>query len=180
MGRSPSIISLFTLALALTARGAHELPPPPPYTSHHPTFMSTVLSVTDGDTLTVLVNGTRGKVRLSGIDCPESDQPFGSQATQLTTQLAMEKAVTVTDLGRDKYHRLLGEVVLPDGRMLNRELVREGFCWWYRKYASGNRELERLETEAREARRGLWADPNPMPPWEWRHPIKEKHEEHPN
>lgn len=127
-----------------------------------------MLSVTDGDTLTVLVNDKTEKVRLTGIDCPEGDQPFGSQATQLATQLALEKTVTVTDFGRDKYHRLLGEIVLPDGRLLNRELVREGFCWWYRKYAPGDTVLEGLEREARDAKKGLWADPRPMPPWEWR------------
>ncbi|MSR24910.1 MAG: hypothetical protein EXR96_07440 [Nitrospiraceae bacterium] len=167
MGRTSSLVCL--VAFLLTACAAHEQPPQLPSTVERPTFTSTVLSVTDGDTLTVFVNGTQEKVRLNGIDCPESDQPFSSQATQLAKQLVLEKAVTVTDFGRDKYRRMLGEVVLPDGRMLNRELVREGFCWWYRKYAAGNTTLERLETEAREARRGLWAEPNPIPPWEWRH-----------
>lgn len=169
MGRILSLVCLVALPMALTACVAPALPPTPPPTSDRPTFTGTVLSVTDGDTLTVSANDAREKVRLTGIDCPESDQPFGSQATQLTTQLALEKTVTVTDFGRDKYHRLLGDVVLPGGRVLNRELVREGFCWWYRKYAPGDTVLERLETEAREARRGLWADQNPMPPWEWRH-----------
>ncbi|MSR24615.1 MAG: endonuclease [Nitrospiraceae bacterium] len=167
MNRTPSLVCL--LALALASCVTHEQPPSLPSTAERPTFTSTVLSVTDGDTLTVLVNDVREKVRLNGIDCPESDQPFGSQATQLAKQLALEKAVTVTDFGRDKYHRMLGEIVLPDGRMLNRELVREGFCWWYRKYAAGDTTLERLETEAREAKRGLWTDANPIPPWEWRH-----------
>ena len=64
----------------------------------------------------------------------------------------------------NKYDRLLGDVALPDGRMLNRELVWEGFCWWYRKYAPGNVELEKLESEARESRIGLWADPHPVLP----------------
>ena len=68
----------------------------------------------------------------------------------------------------NKYHRLLGDVALPDGRMLNRELVREGFCWWYRKYAPRITTLEKLEAEAQEAKLGLWADPHPVPPWEWR------------
>jgi micrococcal nuclease len=104
----------------------HEPLPTLPPTGDRPAFTSTVLSVSDGDTVTVLVNDKPERVRLSGIDCPEGDQPFGSQATQLTKQLALEKAVTVTDFGRDKYHRLLGEIVLPDGRMLNRELVWEG------------------------------------------------------
>jgi endonuclease YncB( thermonuclease family) len=78
-----------------------------------------VVSVTDGDTLSAVVNGVPEKIRLTGIDCPEGGQPFGSEATQMTKQLALEKAVRVTEVGRDKFHRLLGEVVLPDGRMLN-------------------------------------------------------------
>ena len=172
MDRTPSLVCLTALTLTLAACVAHELPPTPVHPGAHPTFTSTVLSVTDGDTLTVTLNGTREKVRLTAIDCPESDQPFGNQATQLTKQLVLEKAVTVTDFGLDKYHRLLGEVRLPDGRILNRELVREGFCWWYRKYAPGNVELEKLESEAREAQLGLWADPQPVPPWEWRKGVR--------
>jgi len=62
----------------------------------------------------------------------------------------------------------LAEVILPYGRSFNREMVRSGYAWWYRKYAPGDRELERLESEAREAKRGLWSQPNPTPPWDWR------------
>ena len=168
MHRSPSLVCLVALTVALTACVAQELSPSTALTGNRPTFTGTVLSVTDGDTLIVLTNGAREKVRLTGIDCPESDQSFGNQATQLAKQFALEKAVAVTDFGRDKYHRLLGEIVLPDGRLLNRELVREGFCWWYQKYAPLNTELEQLEKSAREAKKGLWADPQPVPPWEWR------------
>ncbi len=169
MNRLPFMGGLVALVVVLTSCVTHEQPSSLPSTVERPTFTSTVLSVTDGDTLTVWGNGTREKVRLHGIDCPESDQSFGSQATQLATQLALEKTVTVTDLGRDRYRRMLGEIVLPDGRMLNQELVRDGFCWWYRKYAPGDTTLERFETEAREAGRGLWVEPNPVSPWEWRH-----------
>lgn len=169
MNRTFSLIYLGVLALALPACMTPAQPPTPSPIGDRPTFTSTVLSVSDGDTLAVFVNGTADKVRLHGIDCPESDQPFGRQATQLTTQLALDKPVTVTDFGRDKYHRILGDVVLPDGRVLNRELVREGFCWWYQKYAPDDAVLAGLEQEAREAKRGFWADPSPMPPWEWRH-----------
>ena len=63
--------------------------------------------------------------------------------------------------------RLLGEVVLPDGRSLNQELVRAGYAWWFRRY-SRDSTLARLEQEAREWRRGLWADAAPIPPWEYR------------
>ena len=51
-------------------------------------------------------------------------------------------------------------------------LVAHCWCWWYRKYAPGNAELEKLESEAREAQRGLWADPQPVPPWEWRKGVR--------
>ncbi len=68
----------------------------------------------------------------------------------------------------DRYGRTIGEVSPPDGRVLNRELVKAGFAWWYRRYAPEDVRLEQLENEAREAGRGLWADPNPVPPWAWR------------
>jgi endonuclease YncB( thermonuclease family) len=69
--------------------------------------------------------------------------------------------------GRDRYGRTIGDVFLPDGRHLNQELVRAGYAWWYRRYSADQR-LAALEGEARAARRGLWTDPNPQPPWEWR------------
>ena len=71
-------------------------------------------------------------------------------------------------LALNKYHRLLGDVALPDGRLLNRELVRECWCWWYRKYVPEDTVLEGLEKEAREGRNGLWVDPQPVPLLEWR------------
>ena len=61
-------------------------------------------------------------------------------------------------------------MLLPDGTNVNHELVKAGWCWWCRKYAPGDTELERLEAEARDAKKGLWADPAPIPPWEVRHP----------
>jgi hypothetical protein len=64
--------------------------------------------------------------------------------------------------------RTIPDVLLPDGTNVNHQLVKDGWCWWYKRYAPGEAELERLETEAREAKKGLWADPHPVPPWEWR------------
>jgi endonuclease YncB( thermonuclease family) len=64
--------------------------------------------------------------------------------------------------------RNIPDVLLPDGTNVNHQLVKDGWCWWYKRYAPGEAELERLETEAREAKKGLWADPHPVPPWEWR------------
>jgi endonuclease YncB( thermonuclease family) len=72
----------------------------------------------------------------------------------------------------DKYTRTLADVLLPDGTHVNHTLVKNGWCWWYRKYAPGGTVLEQLEKEAREAKKGLWADPQPVPPWEWRKTSK--------
>jgi micrococcal nuclease len=63
---------------------------------------------------------------------------------------------------------VLADVLLPNDTTVNHSLVKDGWCWWYRKYASGKYELEKVEADAREAQRGLWADPHPVLPWEWR------------
>jgi endonuclease YncB( thermonuclease family) len=78
------------------------------------------------------------------------------------------KEVTLQTYGQDKYGRTRGDVFLPDGTHVNHTLVEEGWCWWYRKYAPGVRVLEGLEKEAREAKKGLWADPAPISQWEYR------------
>jgi endonuclease YncB( thermonuclease family) len=133
----------------------------------HADFTGQVVGVTDGDSIKVMHESKAAKIRLIGIDCPETRQPFGTRARHFTSQLAFRKAVTVRETGRDRYGRTLGEVILPDGRSLNEELLKAGLAWWFRKYSKAVR-LEELERQAREAKRGLWAEPNPVPPWEWR------------
>jgi micrococcal nuclease len=137
-------------------------------TLHAGSFSGRVVGVSDGDTIGVMHDGRAEQVRLWGIDCPEKGQPFGARARQFTGDLAFGKDVKVIVHDVDRYSRTVGEVILPDGRNLNRELVRAGLAWWYRQYARSDRELRRLETDARADRRGLWADAHPVPPWEWR------------
>ena len=112
--------------------------------------------------------GRPDPVRLSGIDCPESHQGFGTRAKQFTSQLAFGREVKVVVRDTGRYGRTVGEVILPDGRSLNHELVRAGLAWWYRQYAANDRTLENLEREARAAKRGLWVEADPTPPWEFR------------
>jgi micrococcal nuclease len=78
------------------------------------------------------------------------------------------KQVTLQTHGKDKYGRTLADVFLLDGTNVNHTLVEDGWCWWYRKYAPRDVVLEGMEKEAREAKQGLWVDPQPVPPWEWR------------
>jgi len=89
-------------------------------------FSGRVVGVTDGDTIKVLHNGRAEKIRLHGIDCPEKGQPFGSKAKQFTPELVFGKTVTVHVIDMDRYGRTVADVVLPDGRVLNRELVAAG------------------------------------------------------
>jgi micrococcal nuclease len=130
-------------------------------------FTGRVVGVTDGDTIKVLHANQSETVRLLGVDAPEKRQAYGDRARRFTAELAFDRTVTVHAAGRDRYGRLLGEVVLPNGRSLNQELVRAGYAWWFRKYSRDIR-LARLEEEARQDRRGLWADAAPQAPWEYR------------
>lgn len=131
-------------------------------------FTGKVVGISDGDTLSVLREGKAVKVRLHGVDTPEKAQAFGTQARKVTSDLAFQQTVTVAIRNTDRYGRLVGEVLLPDGRSLNQELVKAGMAWWYRQYAPHDTTLAQLEAEARTAKRGLWSDPVPVPPWEWR------------
>lgn len=126
-----------------------------------------VVRVRDGDSIVVLRGGVGIEVRLDGIDCPELAQAFGRKAKKFTSDLAFGRSVRLVGKGKDRYDRELAEVFLPDGRSLNRELVAAGYAWWYRKHST-DRTLEALEQSARRARRGLWADPEPVPPWDFR------------
>jgi endonuclease YncB( thermonuclease family) len=131
------------------------------------TFSGSVISIQDGDTISVVRRNHVEKVRLAGIDCPELRQAFGARAKQFTSRLAFGKMVMVRVRDVDSYGRKIGEVILPDGRSLNRELVASGFAWRLTQ-SSKNKELARLEGAARRAKRGLWADAHPKPPWEFR------------
>ncbi len=131
-------------------------------------FSGTVVGVLDGDTIEVVHARQTERIRLSGIDCPEKGQAYGQRAKQAMSVQAFGKEVTLRTFGKDRYGRTIADVILPDGDNLNQILVKEGMCWWYRKYAPGNAVLEDLETDAREKRMGLWSDAQPIPPWEWR------------
>ena len=136
------------------------------------TFTGQVVGVIDGDTIEVLHSGQAERIRLNGIDCPEKGQAYGKKAKQFTSSLVFGKQVIVHPYKQDRHGRTVADVFV-DETNVSRELLRVGLAWWYRKY-SNDLELERLEQEARLDKRGLWADPNPVAPWEYRHPNKEE------
>jgi endonuclease YncB( thermonuclease family) len=132
----------------------------------HADFHGRVVRVADGDTLDVLVYRRPVRVRLAQIDAPEMRQAFGRQARQTLVSLTFRQNVTVIEGGHDRYGRIVGTVYV--GRVnVNRELVRRGMAWASR-YHFGDPALIRIEAEARRQKRGLWANPYPAPPWNFR------------
>jgi micrococcal nuclease len=95
-------------------------------------------------------------------------QAFGNRAKQFASSLAFGKEVKVEAKGQDRYGRTVADVILPDGRNLNHEIVKAGFAWWFRNYAPKDKVLEVLESEARAAKRRLWVGRDPVPPWQYR------------
>ncbi len=133
-------------------------------------FKGRVISVADGDTITVLSGKRSVRVRLHGIDAPESRQPFGAKSRQFLRSLALGKDVFVAPRGTglDRYGRFIGEVTLATGRSVNLESLTAGMSWWYRVFAPDDERLKTAESKARLGKRGLWADSKPIAPWEFR------------
>ena len=125
-----------------------------------------VTGVADGDTLSVVLDGTRHSIRLARIDAPEKRQPFGRRSEQSLRQLVWKRTVTLEWHRLDRYGRPIADVTI-DGLDVNAEQVRRGVAWIYVQY-SQDAKLIAFEREAREARRGLWEQPSPVAPWQWR------------
>ena len=132
-----------------------------------------VVRVSDGDTFTGLDAENRQiKVRLHGIDAPEAKQAFGTVARKALADLIADKTVSVEEVDRDRYGRVVGRVTVG-GKLVNAEQVRAGMAWRYVQFDRRN-EFGALEGEARRHRRGLWADAHPVAPWEWRKGEKDR------
>jgi endonuclease YncB( thermonuclease family) len=135
-------------------------------------FTGKVVKIADGDTITVLHNKTQHRIRLEGIDAPEKGQPYGTKARQALAAKIFGETVRVEWNKRDRYQRIIGRVYFGD-RDISLEMVKDGFAWHYKRY-SKEAALADAEKEACKAGRGLWADKDPMPPWEWRRERKAK------
>lgn len=128
-----------------------------------------VVGVHDGDTITVLLGDNSSvKVRLAQIDAPELKQSYGKDSKKTLSDLVFDREVVIDVVGPDRYGRTVGNVLQGDVD-LNREMVREGAAWAYRKYLTDASLLD-VEDEARIQQRGLWSlqEDQRDPPWEWR------------
>lgn len=150
------------IALLLLVLSAHV---------HAETLMGRVVGVADGDTLTVL-DSSKGqtKIRLHQIDAPEKKQDFGQRSKQSLSDLVYGKQVRVEVFDTDKYQRKVGKVWV-NGTDANLEQVKRGMAWVYEKYANDPAYFA-AERAAKSGRVGLWNQPNPTPPWVFRHPDR--------
>jgi micrococcal nuclease len=140
-----------------------------------------VVKVVDGDTLDINIpdgSYSHTRIRLWGIDTPETKDPrtgpmyFGKEASDFATNLALGKQVTIylepDKNPRDKYHRLLAYIQLPDGTSLNEILLSEGYAYADLRFKHGlYNKYKQLESAARNQKKGLWANvtPDQMPKW---------------
>jgi len=153
------LLAALLLSLALPAAAA--------------TIEGRVVGVTDGDTITVLDHqNVQHRIRVASIDAPERKQPYSSRSKEHLSKWIYNRTVVVESTKRDRYKRIIGQVFL-DGHDIGLEQVRAGMAWWYRAYSKEqepeDQELyEKAELAAKERNLGLWRDPNPIPPWEWR------------
>ena len=129
-------------------------------------FTGKVVSVADGDTITVLRDRTQVKVRLLEIDAPEKTQAFGTKSKESLSEMCFGKTAELADKGKDRYGRTLARVSC-DGVDANTEQVRRGMAWVYDRYVT-DKTLYAVQEKAKAERRGLWHDDKPVPPWEWR------------
>ncbi|OYY94450.1 MAG: hypothetical protein B7Y41_06340 [Hydrogenophilales bacterium 28-61-23] len=139
------------------------------------TLTGYVVGITDGDTLTLLVDKQQHRIRIAAIDSPERVQPFGDKATANFGRLAFNKNA-VAYCHKKSYERDVCKVLI-DGQDIGLQQIVEGMAWWSRKYAKeqtteDQNAYEQAEMMAKLKRLGLWSDSNPIPPWDWRHRLK--------
>ncbi len=133
-------------------------------------FTAKVIRIVDGDTLEVLYAELPIMIRLEHIDCPEKrgKQPYGNAAKKALSDLCSGQEVKVEWNGdKDRNGRYISVIYNQNGINANQEMVRLGMAWHFKKYST-DEEYAKLENEARKNKVGLWQDPNPVPPWEWR------------
>ena len=136
-------------------------------------FKARVVTVQEGDRITIYHAGRNETIYLKDIDCPQLKQPYGKQARRTTAAIIGGREVLVRGLQRTAKGRKTAEILLHNGRNVGHELVKEGLAWARRDSEEGKR-LAQVEELARAERKGLWSDPNPVPPWKWKAKGKAK------
>lgn len=142
------------------------------------TFIAYGYKALDGDSITVVYNRKQLSVELDGIDCPELEQQFGKEAQEFTKSFIYKKKVTVEIKDYDEKDRMIGRISFQ-GKDLSLALIEEGLAW-YDKENSSDKVLAKAQKKAKKAKKGLWKQSKPTPPWTFRkiaEKLKETKEE---
>ena len=155
-----TLIFIFLLLISCTSKNSNKEILPL-------NFVGKVVGIKDGDTFKIMYLGEEKTIRLEHIDCPEKNQPFGKRAKQFASDLCFGRMARVTSEGKmDRYKRLIAEVYV-DNICVNKELVKSGLAWHFKKY-SDSQEYAEIEINARRNQIGIWSDNQPIAPWDWR------------
>jgi endonuclease YncB( thermonuclease family) len=136
-------------------------------------YVGRIVGVMDGDTVDLLTDSRELiRVRLSGIDAPEKRQAFGNVAKKALSDLTFHRRVEISGHKRDRWGRVVGKVT-ASGIDANLQMVKRGLAWHYKKYQKEQPLEDRqvyaeAELAAKSKHLGLWADKEPVPPWEFR------------
>ena len=148
---------LFLLCFAISASAVAEVP--------SDSVQFKLKRISDGDTV-VTTEDTR--IRLWGIDTPERDQSYGSDATEALTEMLNNQQLYLETKDVDRYGRTVGVIYTGVGVEVNLEMVCDGNAWWYERYAKRATDYEQCQEDAQKNKRGLWAEEDPIAPWDWR------------
>lgn len=157
---------------------AHTVQSTQPQTIH-----GRVIRILDGDTIEIIDStDTTYRIRLEGIDAPEKSQAFGTKARQQLATFAFNHDATIEWNEKDLYGRIVGKL-LVDGKDIGLEMIRSGLAWHFKRYENNQAETDRIayaeaEQQSRKEQLGLWSDPNPTPPWTFRHQRSQKEPSH--
>ncbi|SHF68160.1 thermonuclease family protein [Chryseobacterium vrystaatense] len=135
--------------------------------------LAKVVGISDGDTITVLLDGNiQKKLRLAEVDCPEKRQPFGKNAKQFTSDQVFAKQIRFAEMKKDRYGRSVAKVYYDNGKYLSEEIIKAGYGWWYYSY-SKDKNLGKIQDTAKNKKLGLWQDKKAVSPWEFRKEQRE-------
>lgn len=136
------------------------------------TFIGNVTYVSDGDTIHIIVDNQKYKIRFYGIDTPEKTQKYGLEAKEFVHKKVANKEVKIEVTDTDRYGRKIGKIYYDGDNYLNEEVVRNGYAWWYEYYAKKDYDLKEAQEYAQSKKLGLWKVENPQAPWDYRRDKK--------
>jgi endonuclease YncB( thermonuclease family) len=170
-----TVPQLFLLLFLLLFQPGCTQSQPSPRAARNSTLKGRAVKIIDGDTFDLLAaDNTTYRIRLHGIDCPERGQDYYKVCKTALGNFLGHRQLNVIVRNKDRYKRIVGDVYTSANEWVNQQMVAGGYAWHFTRY-DRDRRLGQAMQQAIQGNLGLWAMPNPTPPWEWRRARREKH-----